>query len=418
MEYKNKKNLKIGIVIIIISALIGWYYLTVNSAAKVALISIKQINPVSGAMLTGKAVPTKVNLLYKKVRMKVKEVIAVPGTYVKKGDLLITYYGVTKDGYNEMLDSEVREELNEKMILVDSLKKKLIGMNLESQVLQVQLHDAKNTERVMAELLDNDRATSSEVVGAKSAVMLTNLEYQKVLKEISILKKTIALKSIVIEKELIERGTNTLAPEDGLILKVAVSDGQNTIPANTLITFVNKDSGIQIEFKIPESIVKNVNIDDKVIVTKLFLKKDKDNKDFKTSGFISELSSVGTDLEDNGSNFRGLIGEITVEEINKFKIQDEVSVEILEDNYQYSGGASTLSIFNISEDESIGYIYIAEDGRAKKIEVKLGRKVKHQYEILDLPIGTKLIGDPYSVKNNQKIKIIETREEVSDSLGG
>ena len=52
---------------------------------------------------------------------------------------------------------------------------------------------------------------------------------------------------------------------------------------------------------------------------------------------------------------------------------------------------------------SDGYIYIAEDGRAKKIEVKLGKKVKHQYEILDLPIGTKLIGDPYNVKNGQKI---------------
>lgn len=403
MRIKISNKLKLSILVVgILLGSIG-YIIIKRSVVDVKLVEIRKIQKKVKITLNGEVVPKDVEFLYKKVRMKVKRTLAIPGSKVKKGDTLLTYYGVTKDGYNESLDSEVREDLNEKIILLDSLKHDLKEMEYQAQVLRVRLSERENVERVMKKLLDEDRGTSIELIGAKDAVMLTELEYQKTLKVLSVLKKTVRLKSIVIEKEISERSVNTLAPEDGLIISVDVKNGENVIPAKTLIIFASNDSGLEVELNISKSIINDVNMGDKVSVIKNNFK----NKTIQTFGVLSKLSDIETKLERNGDSFDGLIGTVSLDDTRGFKIKDQVKIGLVEYKGGSAGGISTFSVFDISKDKKSGYVYIVENGVAKKRKVVLGENINHKYEILDMPIGALLIGNPYKLKEGKKVNIIE-----------
>ena len=401
MKINRKYESIIGIVIIILCIIA--YFIIKNRVVEVKLVEIKQIEKKIKFNLNGEIVARDVEFLHKKVRMKVKNIFAIPGTKVKKGDLLISFYGVTKDGYDETLDPEVREELNEKIILLDSLKKDLKELRFKEKVLKEQLDDAKEVERVMRELVAKNRGVSSEVNSAKDAVMYINLEYQKVLKDISILEKTIMLKSIVIEKELEERSKNTVAPKDGIIVSVDVKNGENVIPAHTLVTFADKDTELDAEFYIPKLSVNDIRIGDKVKVAKFNNKKELT----ETTGEVYKLSEIETKLEENGLEFNGLIGRVALDDYSKFQINDQVEIGVVKTEGKYGGGISTFSVFDISKDKKTGYVYVIEDGKAKKKEVTLGRNIDHQYEILNMPIGTLIIGNPYKLKEGKKVIVIE-----------
>lgn len=56
--------------------------------------------------------------------------------------------------------------------------------------------------------------------------------------------------------------------------------------------------------------------------------------------------------------------------------------------------------------ENIIYIYIVEQGKVKKIELKIGARSKSYNEVLNLPAGTKFIVNPFKVEEGEKVKVV------------
>jgi hypothetical protein len=289
----------------------------------------------------------------------------------------------------------------------------LKGYKAKEITLRNELEDAKKRLEIMKKLFSNERATSSEIRRAKAAVIFKNYELYEVLKEINIVKQTIALKTLVVEEELIERGTNTLAPDDGIVVDIFVNKRDNTSPATSLLSFAKKGSGIQVEVVIPATLEGEVRLGDEVIIERIknqnnkseYINKVRNGKIVYSKGKITKLSDIKIDIKDqNGEVFKGLIGTITFYEQPKYEVNDEVLVR------KYTGledklGLSAFSLFDISEDQSRAYVYIIENGRAKKIMVKLGIKHNLKYEILNLPKGAEVIADPHGIEEGEEVKI-------------
>ncbi|MCK5779624.1 MAG: hypothetical protein KAH04_01295, partial [Psychrilyobacter sp.] len=66
---------------------------------------------------------------------------------------------------------------------------------------------------------------------------------------------------------------------------------------------------------------------------------------------------------------------------------------------------NVVDAFSILEDNGKYYAFIVEDGKAKRIEVEVGIKTLSKYEVLNLPLGTKIIINPFKVTQGEKVKI-------------
>ena len=66
-----------------------------------------------------------------------------------------------------------------------------------------------------------------------------------------------------------------------------------------------------------------------------------------------------------------------------------------------------INSFSVIESDGRYYVYIIENGVAKKQEVKVGGRTTSSYEILDLPVGTKVVVNPFKIKNGVKVKVVE-----------
>ena len=66
-----------------------------------------------------------------------------------------------------------------------------------------------------------------------------------------------------------------------------------------------------------------------------------------------------------------------------------------------------INSFSVQESDGRYYVYVVENGVAKKQEVKVGGRTTSSYEVLDLPIGTKVVVNPFKIKNGDKVKVVE-----------
>ncbi|MDP0494124.1 MAG: HlyD family efflux transporter periplasmic adaptor subunit, partial [Fusobacterium sp. JB021] len=62
--------------------------------------------------------------------------------------------------------------------------------------------------------------------------------------------------------------------------------------------------------------------------------------------------------------------------------------------------------FSVLEEKGRYFVYVIKNGLAKKREIHIGARSLNNYEVLDLPVGTKVIVNPFKVKIGEKVKVV------------
>ncbi|WP_300621975.1 HlyD family efflux transporter periplasmic adaptor subunit [uncultured Fusobacterium sp.] len=372
----------------------------------------------------------------------VQEVFFKSGDEVKEGDVLFTYEpSIIKQ--NEI-------KLSEKRIELDILETNLNNYSLEKKKgsLKNRELEEKSLEFKLKKLKSKIEITKSEIVNAKRGVKL----YEEFLKEQSIsifeleekrnqlLAKESELESYYMDYELSKQQYENMkltegqlekeldyteeklkgqyeklkkelaiyeqaldesingyrAPKDGILNNFIVSPNEKLKNLQILGNILSSDKLI-VNFRVPIYRSSQIKIDQKVIIkftdltgTNLF-----QGKIARVSNLVTEATS---ELEVN------VEVEILDTDLKNLKPGYDVRVEVITShNDEYL----LVKRFSVIDENGEKYIYVAQDGKAVKTKIEVGIQSEGEYEVLNLPEGTKVILNPFVVENGDSIKEID-----------
>ena len=123
--------------------------------------------------------------------------------------------------------------------------------------------------------------------------------------------------------------------------------------------------------------------------------------DLTYKGVVSRVSSVARESVLGGKKDKVIEVEVRVAEENNLKPGFITDVEISSDSKR---SVATVSSFSVIEEGDKNFVYVVEDGRVRKTEVKIGAKTSTDYEVLNLPIGTEVVINPFKVNSGERVK--------------
>ena len=152
-----------------------------------------------------------------------------------------------------------------------------------------------------------------------------------------------------------------------------------------------------VNFRVPIYRSSQIKIDQKVIIkftdltgTNLF-----QGKIARVSNLVTEATS---ELEVN------VEVEILDTDLKNLKPGYDVRVEVITShNDEYL----LVKRFSVIDENGEKYIYVAQDGKAVKTKIEVGIQSEGEYEVLNLPEGTKVILNPFVVEDGDSIKEID-----------
>ncbi|MGL4977174.1 MAG: efflux RND transporter periplasmic adaptor subunit, partial [Cetobacterium sp.] len=187
------------------------------------------------------------------------------------------------------------------------------------------------------------------------------------------------------------------SPVAGVVTSLDVSEGSNAFGGQRLLSISpNGESVVKVE--VPLYAANSVALNESAVV------KTFDASGERTySGKVSRVSSVARKSNLGGKNDKVIEVEIKIASENSLKPGFLVDVEI---NSRSNKNVTTVSTFSVLEDGENSYVYLIEDGRVRKAEIEIGFKTSTEYEVLNLPIGTEVIINPFRVSNGERVKAV------------
>ncbi|MGB6129425.1 MAG: HlyD family efflux transporter periplasmic adaptor subunit [Psychrilyobacter sp.] len=392
---------KIIIAVIALLVIGGGYTVLKNrntkDMASVRLVKISNEDISENLKFEGIVNAKKTYGLYKKVPMMVDEVKIKPGTMVKAGEELIKFSGVGTDGFENTGVSNVSMKLEEKKLEVEILEKQVIELERREKVVKFQLNNANSTAKTMKELLEQDGVSSLEANKYITDAALKDLEYNNVIQDISLVKQRLKIKSNSLNEELKEMSQNMTAPENGIITDVFVENGMMATPGKPLLNFASLDSGLEVKVLIPiyqsQGVTTGANVD---IISKGSLEEK------KYSGKVISISSVAKVIKNGNNEERYLTATVELDGSIGLLPGVNVGVEI---SGKELNGINVVDAFSVIEENGKTYVYIIENSRARKVEIQTGMKTLSKYEVLNLPEGTKVVVNPFKVRDGEKVLV-------------
>ena len=119
-------------------------------------------------------------------------------------------------------------------------------------------------------------------------------------------------------------------------------------------------------------------------------------------GTVERISSAARDVR--GGKDKVVDVEISINGENDLRPGFVTDVEIAG---KVKTNVPVINSFSVQESDGRYYVYVVENGVAKKQEVKVEERTTSSYEVLDLPIGTKVVVNPFKIKNGDKVKVVE-----------
>ena len=394
-----KKKIIIGIAAVVIIASGGAFLKNRvgGSTPTVRLVTINNENISESLKFEGIVEAKKTYGLYKKVPMLIKEIVVKPGTYVEKGEELVCFSGVGEVNTGDTQNSNMFIKLEEKKLEVETLQKQLVELERREKVVKFQLDNANATAKTMKKLLDQDGVSSLEANKYITDASLKDLEYNNVLKDIVLTKEQLRIKSAALAEETKEMGENLMAPTNGIVTEVLTESGRMTVPGQPIVNFASLEDGLQVKVMIPiyqsQGITKGANVD---VISKGSLEEK------KYKGKVVRVSNIA-ELKKNGNKEeRYITATVGLDNSEGLLPGANVGVEI---SGKELNGLNVVDAFSVIEENGKNYVYTVENKRARKVEVEVGIKTLSKYEILNLPLGTKVVVNPFKVRDGEKVEI-------------
>lgn len=425
----NKKMVKIAVAALIVVGAIFYVGKKSNifKTTEVKVVSIEKGQLADSNTYTGVVAPGKIEPIYVDTSGIVENIFVREGENIEAGAQLMSFSNQSIVENQKALRVNELDIQNIELQIQDqesgSLKLELDNRLLEIRGLEEQINaDAKRLPtlekeaRVFEKLLKEDGVSAVEarkkeqayedlkvaldlnrekynlmVVGYESLKRELNIEETKLRSQLEKLKLTNeALKAA--NKQLTAPFTS---PVSGIVVNIAAKIGEGVAPGQRVVSIaIPGESRVTLE--LPTYQVDSVKKGDTAYV----ISREGDGKRYKA---IVEKASVSAVSSNYGSN-KVIAVEVLVTEPNSLRPGFVADVEL---STKPKKDVLMINSFSVIEESGNYYVYVVENGKAKKQKVNIGFKSSNNYEVLDLVEGTEVIVNPFKVKEGVKVKVVD-----------
>lgn len=437
-------NKKLGIIALIAVLAVGGYFGTKKISEKEIKVSKIEVGNLSSSLLyAGIVSPGEVVPVYIEAPSLVESVMARVGQEVEPGDKLLTFSTKSiiendkelrineldiKDIELRIADLEggsLKLELDNRMLEMKNLEERIKGDERRLPVVLAESRTLRDKAEAYKKLLAADGVSSTEANRAiteadKKEVELEDLKislelnrqkfelsavsFESLTRELQIEEAKLRsnLEKLELNNEILTRRAEQLkkpleAPVSGVITSIDVVEGSNAFSGQRLLSISPKgESTVRVE--VPLYQVGTVQQNQKAIV-----RTNSIEGDLQYEGVVTRVSNVARESQLGGKRDKVIEVEVVVAMDNKLMPGFITDVEISNDSVR---DVATVSSFSVIDDGDKSYVYIVENGRIKKEEVKLGLKTSTEYEVLNLPIGTEVVVNPFRVNSGERVKAV------------
>lgn len=439
----DKKKIAIAAIVVALAGF-GAYKMNIlgTTEVKVARIEVGDLSDMN--LYTGMVVPGEVKPIYISAPAVVERILVKDGEEISKDTELMLFSNKSIMENNKALRINELDIQNVKLQIADldsgSMKLELDNRELEIKNLEEKIkadmrrlpvvtEEARTLQKraeAYLQLLSKDGVSATEASrintesGRKQVELedlKTNLElnrqkhqlmvvsYESLKRELNIeeAKLRSSLEKLELENETLKIRDKQLkepltAGVDGVVVSVDVQEGSVTQPGERLLA-ISTNGGNRVNVEVPlyqaSSIVKGQPA--------IIVSRDSDG-DKQYKGKVEKVSTAAVDSKYSKSKEKVIQVEVSIDEENDLRPGFIADVEI-------SGQAKTsvpvVNSFSVIEEDGEYFVYINDGGRARKQKVNVGARTVSSYEILDLPVGTQVVVNPFKVRNGEKIRVVE-----------
>lgn len=443
MESGMKKKITIGAIVI---ALVGYGAYKMNilgtTEVKVARIEVGDLSDMN--LYTGMVVPGEIKPVYISAPAVIERILVKDGEEITKDTELILFSNKSIMENDKALRVNELDIQNVKLQIADldsgSMKLELDNRELEIKNLEEKIkadmrrlpvvtEEARTLQKraeAYMQLLSKDGVSATEASrintesGRKQVELedlKTNLElnrqkhqlmvvsYESLKRELNIeeAKLRSSLEKLELENETLKIREKQLkepltAGVDGVVVGIDVQEGSVTQPGERLLA-VSTTGGNRVNVEVPLYQSSAIAKGQPAII----VSRDSDG-DKQYKGKVEKVSTAAVDSKYSKTKEKVIQVEVSIDEENDLRPGFIADVEI-------SGQAKTavpvVNSFSVIEEDGEYFVYINDGGRARKQKVNVGARTVNSYEILDLPVGTQVIVNPFKVRNGEKIRVVE-----------
>lgn len=443
MESGMKKKIAIGAIVI---ALVGYGAYKMNilgtTEVKVARIEVGDLSDMN--LYTGMVVPGEIKPVYISAPAVIERILVKDGEEITKDTELILFSNKSIMENDKALRVNELDIQNVKLQIADldsgSMKLELDNRELEIKNLEEKIkadmrrlpvvtEEARTLQKraeAYMQLLSKDGVSATEASrintesGRKQVELedlKTNLElnrqkhqlmvvsYESLKRELNLeeAKLRSSLEKLELENETLKIREKQLkepltAGVDGVVVGIDVQEGSVTQPGERLLA-VSTTGGNRVNVEVPLYQSSAIAKGQPAII----VSRDSDG-DKQYKGKVEKVSTAAVDSKYSKTKEKVIQVEVSIDEENDLRPGFIADVEI-------SGQAKTavpvVNSFSVIEEDGEYFVYINDGGRARKQKVNVGARTVNSYEILDLPVGTQVIVNPFKVRNGEKIRVVE-----------
>lgn len=440
----NKKYIKFGIgALVALGILFGIYKSNIFGVTEVKTTKLEIGQLADANIYTGVVVPGEIKPIYVSSPAVVEKINVEVGEEVSPETALLTFSNQSfienekKLKLNEldMRDLELRIadldsgtmklELDNKQLDIKDLEEQIKAYQRKLPTLAEEARIAKKKADTYMQLLAKDGVSATEASlmnttantkeaeyeDLKTTLELTKQKYQLMYISYESLKRELDINKAKLESELekLKLQHDTLAKSNeelknalhskqaGFISSIDIVEGGTVAPGQRVMSIaIPGQTKVNLEVPVYQAGTLSKGQDATIISRE-------GGSGNKYKGKVDKVSSFAVKSKLGKSTDKVIAVEVLIDGENDLKPGFIADVQV-KGNSKKQG--LMVNSFSVIEENGDYYVYINDNGKAQKQQIKVGLRDSNGYEILNLPSGTEIIVNPFKVRNGEKIRVV------------
>ncbi len=442
MDKNILKKIIIGIVGFII-IIFGLYKVNIFGTTEVKVTEVEVGNLSDMNLYTGMVVPGEVIPIYISAPAVIEKVLVTEGEHVTKDTELMIFSSksiVENENLLKINELDIRDmelriadlesgsiklELDNRLLEIENLKEMVIADERRLPVVQQETRVLQERADVYTKLLEKDGVSATEAnkiiseAGRKKVEFedlktnltlnkqkyeLSKVSYESLKRQLDINKAQLNsnLEKLKLENEqLLLRDKQLKEPlkagTDGVVVGLDVVEGSITLPGERLLS-ISTSGESMVNVEVPLYQADAIKKGQPAIIISRDYEGDKEYK-----GVVERVSTAAVASKYTKGNDKVIQVEVSIKEDNDLRPGFIADVEI---SGQAKSAVPLINSFSVIEENDEYFVYIVDGRRARKQKINVGARTSGTYEVMDLPVGTKVIVNPFKVRNGEKVRIV------------
>lgn len=442
MDKKVLKKIAVGVAAVIVVTF-GLYKVNILGTTEVKVTEVEIGNLSDMNLYTGMVVPGEVIPVYISAPAVVEKVLVTEGEHVTKDTELMIFSNksiVENENLLKVNELDIRDmelriadlesgsmklELDNRLLEIENLKEMVVADERRLPVVQQETRVLQERADVYTKLLEKDGVSATEAnkiiseAGRKKVEFedlktnltlnkqkyeLSKVSYESLKRQLDINKAQLNsnLEKLKLENEqLLLRDKQLKEPlkagTDGVVVGLDVVEGTITQPGQRLLSISTSGENI-VNVEVPLYQADAIKKGQPAVIISRDYEGDKEYK-----GIVERVSTAAVASKYTKGNDKVIQVEVSIKEDNDLRPGFIADVEI---SGQAKSAVPLINSFSVMEENGEHFVYIVDGRRARKQKINVGARTSGTYEVMDLPVGTKVIVNPFKVRNGEKVRIV------------